>query len=235
MPICLILIFAGILHAQTLSPKTAFKDDPQSHNMHLASDGKFLYTCNGGKAELGQITKFRLDGTKIASYKIKLDMRSLMYNKSDGNFYVNTYNHKFYKINDLKLGSYSEIYDFADRNEQSVPALSANGKEIYFMESGDVFIYSLKKGRLISTFSGLRTPGNAADGGTTIAVNKKHIYTWNAGEQTVNVYDINGKFQKSVKLSQGNYGFSLSFANGMLWVSADGNYDEGTWYGYVIK
>jgi hypothetical protein len=230
-----VLIFAGVLQAQTLSPKVVFKDDLQTHNMHLASDGFYYYTCNGGKAELGQISKFSLDGIKVASYKIKLDMRSIMFNTWDNKFYVYTYTKKFYRIDDLERGKYAEIYDFSDRDEQSVPALSANGRQIYFMESGDVFKYKFRNRKLFSTLSGLKTGENHESGSTVVAVDKKHIYCWDAAEQMVFIYDQEGKFEKSVKLSKGNYGFSLSYANGMVWVSDDGNYEEGTWYGYMVE
>jgi len=233
--ICCILLTAGILNAQTLTPTIVFKDNPQTHNMHLTSDGQFLYTCNGGKSELGQISKFNLDGTKIGSYKIELDMRSLMYNPSDKKMYVNTFGQKLYKINDLMQGEVVEIYDFSDRNEQCTPALSLNGKLIYFMEFGELYVHNMKNGKLKTVISGLKTTDNAAGGGTAVAVNKKHFYSWNAGEQTVYIYDLKGRFQKSVKLSQGDYGFSLSCANDLIWVSTDGDYDEGMWYGYEIK
>jgi len=235
LTIFIILLFAGFVNAQTLSPKIVFKENPQTHNMHLTSDGQYLYTCNGGKSELGQISKYNPDGSKIASYKIDLDMRSIMYNPSDKKLYVNTYSQKLYKINDLVMGNYSEVFDFSDRNEQSAPALSANGKLIYFMEFGELYVYTLKSGKLISTLSGLKTAGEAGLGGTAVAADKKNIFSWNADEQTVYIYDLKGKFQKSVKLAQGDYGFSLSYANGMLWVSTDGDYEEGAWYGYDIR
>lgn len=232
---CIILLFAGFINAQTLSPKIVFKDNPLTHNMHLTSDGQFLYTCNGGKSELGQISKFKPDGTKTDSYKIELDMRSVMFNPSDKKLYVNTYGQKLYRIDNLVAGSFTEVADFSDRNEQCAPALSANGKLIYFMEFGELYVYSLKNGKLKSTLSALKTADEASLGGTAVAVDKKNIYSWNAGEQAVYIYDLKGKFQKSVKLSHGDYGFSLSLANGLLWVSEDGDYDEGTWYGYDIK
>jgi len=232
--ICCILLSAAISDTQVLFPKVVFRENPITHNMHIASDGNFLYTCNGGKTESGQISKFNPDGTKIGSYKIELDMRSVMYNPSDKKLYVYTYSHKLYKINDLIQGNYSEVYDFPDRIEQASTALSTDGKLLYFMEFGELFVYSMKNGMLKTTLSGLNTSDNAADGGTAVAVDKRHIYSWNAVDQTVYIYDLKGKFQKSVKLSQGGYGYSLSFANGMLWVSIDGNYDEGTWYGYVV-
>lgn len=229
------LLFAEVSMAQTLSPKVIFNENPQTHNMHLTSDGQFLYTCNGGKSEFGQISKYKPDGSRIAAYKIELDMRSIMYNPSDKKLYVNTYSQKLYEITDLKTGSYSEVFDFSDRNEQSAPALSANGKLIYFMEFGELFVYTLKNGKLKTTLSGFKTADEASLGGTAVAVDKKNIYSWDASEQMVYIYDLKGKFQKSLKLTQGNYGFSLSFANDLLWVSSDGNYDEGTWYGYEVK
>jgi DNA-binding beta-propeller fold protein YncE len=233
--VCFIVLLAGIINAQTLSPKIVFKENPQTHNMHLTSDGQFLYTCNGGKAELGQINKYNLDGTRIGNYKIELDMRSIMYNPSDKKLYVNTYGQKLYKINDLLAGDFTEAADFPDRNEQCTTALSVNGKLIYFMEFGELYIYTLKTGKLKTTLSGFNTSDEASIGGTAVAVDKKKIFSWNAGEQTVYIYDLKGRFQKSVKLSHGDYGFSLSFANELLWVSEDGDYDEGTWYGYEVK
>lgn len=230
-----ILLFAGFTNAQILIPKIIFKENPQTHNMHLTSDGRFLYTCNGGKSELGQISKFKPDGTKIASYKIELDMRSIMYNPSDKKLYVNTYSQKLYRIHNLEESNFTEVADFSDRNEQCSAALSASGKLIYFMEFGELYIYTLKNWKLKTNLSGLKTADEASLGGTAVAVDKKNIFTWNAGEQTVYIYDLKGKFQKSVKLAQGDYGFSLSVANDLLWVSMDGNYDEGTWYGYEIK
>jgi DNA-binding beta-propeller fold protein YncE len=229
-----IIFLAGIASAQTLIPRIVFRDHPQSHNMHLASDGRFLYTCNGGKAELGQIGKFNTDGNKIGSYKIGLDMRSVMYNPSDKKLYVYAYDKKLYKINNLSTGDYAVAYDFPDRSEQSAPAMSPNGKFLYFMEYGELFIYALKTGTLKTTLSGLNTADNTSDGGTAIAVDRKHIYSWNAGIQTVYIFDLKGVYQKSVKLNQGNYGFSLSFANDLLWVAKDGDYDDGIWYGYVV-
>jgi len=233
--VCSFLLAAGVSEAQTLTPKLVFKENPKTHNMHLTSDGQYLYTCNGGKSEFGQISKFKPDGTKIGSYKIELDMRSIMYNQSDKKLYVYTYGQKLYKINDLVADDFAEVADFPDRNEQCAAAFSANGKLIYFMEFGELYIYTQKNGKLKTTLSGLKTVDEASLGGTAVAIDKKHIYSWNAGEQAVYIYDLKGKFQKSIQLSKGDYGFSLSYANELLWVSEDGNYEEGTWYGYEVE
>ncbi len=233
--ICCLLLFARISSSQTLTPVVVFRENPLTHNMHITSDGRFLYTCNGGKAESGQVCRYYPDGTKSACYKIGLDMRSIMYNTSDKKLYVNTYERKLYRIEDLSTGKYTEICGFPERSEQSAPAISTNGKLIYFMEYGVLYAYAMKNLQLKTTLSGLKTADDAASGGTSVAVDKKHIYSWNAAEQTVYIYDLKGEFRKSVKLPLGEYGFSLSFANGLLWVSSDGDYDEGTWYGYAVE
>lgn len=232
--ICCIFIFAGFANAQILTPRVVFKETPQTHNMHITSDGQYLYTCNGGKPNLGQISKFTLDGTKIASYKIELDMRSIMYNPSNKKLYVNTYGKKLYKIDDLVQGVYSEVFEFPATSEQSSPSLSANGKLIYYMDNGELSVYNMKNGKLKTTISGLTCSDEASLGSAAVAVDKNNIYTWDGDAQSVYVYDLKGKYQRSLKLNQGDYGFSLSIANGLLWVSTDGNYEEGTWYGYTI-
>jgi DNA-binding beta-propeller fold protein YncE len=203
--------------------------------MHIASDGQYLYTCNGGKPELGQISTFTLDGMKMGSYDIELDMRSIMYNPADKKLYVNTYGKDVYRIDDLKESVYSKVFEFSGINEQSTPAISPNGKLIYFMDYGDLNVFDMKNGELKTTLSGLKCSDEAASGGAAVAVDKKHIYSWDADEQKVYVYDLKGEYQKTLKLEKGDYGFSLSIANGLLWVSEDGNYEEGTWYGYDVE
>jgi hypothetical protein len=158
-----------------------------------------------------------------------------MYNAADKKLYVYSYERKLYKIIDLAEGSFSEVSNFSDRNEQCSPAMSNNGKLLYFMEFGSLYIYNTKNWKLKSTLSGLKTTDNAPAGGTAVAVDAKHIYSWDVGSQTVYIYNLKGKFQKSIKLTQGDYGFSLSYAKDLLWVSEDGDYEEGRWYGYEIK
>jgi 6-phosphogluconolactonase (cycloisomerase 2 family) len=230
---CLVIGLSA--YSQTIYPKVIFKDNPQTHNMHITSDGQYLYTCNGGKPDKGQISKFTTSGNKIGSYSFDLDMRSIMYNASDKKLYVNTYSQKLYRIVDLTQGIYTEVLDLADHNEQSAPAISPNGKLIYFNDFGTVQSMAFKNNKVKDTFTDLKTTDNAADGGTAVAVSNKHIYTWDAAEQLVYVYDLKGRLKKTLQLTQGDYGFSLSWANDLLWVSTDGNYEEGTWFGYEVE
>jgi DNA-binding beta-propeller fold protein YncE len=230
-----LFIFSNFwLLAQTKMPEIVFKEDPLTHNMHIASDGEFLFTCNGGVADKGQVSIFRLNGEKVGSYSFPLDMRSIMFNPSDKKLYISTYDKKIYKINDVKMGSYVEVMSFDDRDGQSTPAIDAKGKYFWFYEDGMVYMYDIKKGKLKKKISGLNLQTGAPEQSVAIAVDGKHIYTWNADEQLILAFDLKGKYVKTFKVNQGNYQFSLSAANGLIWVSTDGNYDVGTWYGYRL-
>ena len=53
-----------------ISPVISFKEFPVNHNIHIASDGNYYYTINGGNSSLGQINKFSFNGTLIKTYPI---------------------------------------------------------------------------------------------------------------------------------------------------------------------
>ena len=72
-------------------------------------------------------------------------------------------------------------------------------------------------------------------GDAAVAVDRNHIYTWDATIRIVYVYDRSGNFIESFLLDSGDNGMSLSIANGLLFVARDGNYSTGEWYGYCIK
>jgi hypothetical protein len=48
------------------------------------------------------------------------------------------------------------------------------------------------------------------------------------------VYDLKANKIKTVYIANGEYGFALSYANGLLFVATDGDYDIGSWYGYNL-
>lgn len=232
--IAAVFIVSNTVNAQTSYPAISFEEDPLTHNMHICSDGKFYYTVNGGKANMGQIGKFSLDGVQISSYDIELDMRSIMYNKKDKSLYVTTYEKSIYKITDLEGGIYKEVYSNLIDNGQCIPALSPKGKKLYIMDSGTLEVIDFKTGETIDTFYGMKTGDEILSGSTAVAVSKKNIYTWDADDKKVYIYDMDGEFVRSIQLSDGSYGFSLSWANEMLFVSTDGDYDTGAWYGYEL-
>ncbi|HOY31455.1 MAG TPA: hypothetical protein PKW80_06220 [Bacteroidales bacterium] len=220
--------------AQVLKPVITFEENPLTHNVHIASDGQYYYAVNGGKADKGQINKFDFAGKQIGSYEIKLDMRSIMYNKKDKKLYVCTYEREIYCINNLQQSSYEKINGDIYENEQANLAMSEDGKYIYYMSDGTLKIYKFPSGKLSKEIKGLDCGKSFTTGSACVAVDDEHIYTWNSDYKMIFVYDMKGNKVKSVEIEKGSYGFSLSYANGLIFVSDDGDYDIGTWYGYEL-
>ena len=229
----LMITFSGM--GQTLKPKMKFEDQPRTHNAHIATDGNYYYTVNGGLAYQGQISKFSLTGNYITSYDIDLDMRSIMYNAKDKSFYLCTYDRNIYKITDMERGKYELVLSQLYEENQASLAFSLDGKYVYYFNDGTLKIYSFPKGKLVKMFTGIDRGGDFIAGSCAVAVDGKYFYTWNADYLILNAYDLKkGKKVKSVTIAKGDYGPSLSFANGLVFVSHDGNYETGEWYGYDL-
>jgi WD40 repeat protein len=229
----LFLLFGFSVQAQN-EPVIYFFDEPLTHNMHMTSDGEYYYTVNGGIAEDGQINQYTFDGEYVDSYPIYLDMRGIMYNPKDKSLYVNTYEKEIYKITDLYYGDTEYMYTLDALNEQATPAISTDGKYLYAFDYGVVTIFKLKNGKVVKELYDFGSGDDPITGSSAIAVDGKYIYTWDAGLQEIYVYTLSGEVVKTVTITDGDYGFSLSAANGKIFVSVDGDYDTGVWYGYNI-
>ena len=73
-----------------------------------------------------------------------------------------------------------------------------------------------------------------------IAASDKFLFVWAPNsDKEILVYGVDGKYVTQFELSRSGFGFSLSWANDMLWIAedADGSSDgaDGTWYGYELK
>jgi hypothetical protein len=226
------------LHEPILS--IIFKDDPINHNMHIASDGNYYYTCNGGGYTSGRINKYTLRGDSVTSYPISLDMRGLMYNKSDGHLYAsgfeaNISERNMYRIDDLETGAFVKVHsNLYDYNQASV-AMSDDGMYLYAFNKGTLKQYKFSDGSLVGTVNSLSYGTSNYGGDGAVAIDPDYIYTWDATTRTVYIYTHTGTFVDILTLTHGDNGMSLSFVNGYLFVSLDGNYGIGTWYGYNIR
>lgn len=223
------------LNAQVISPDTYFNDEPGTHNMGITSDGEFYYTCNGGKTLEGKISQFSLSGNFMKSYKIDLDMRNIMYNPKDEHLYVNCYDGNIYKITSLADGSLQLIYSKLYKNDQASLALDPKGKYLYYLDNGTLRIYDFAKGTLVDTYDNISCGPDLGSGAYSVAVSKKHIITFNSDKQVFYIHDKKGKFKESIQFKNGDYGFSLSYANDLIFVATDGDYSIGKWYGYDVK
>jgi outer membrane protein assembly factor BamB len=220
--------------AQVLRAKITFEETPLTHNVHIVSDGEYYYTCNGGRAEKGQIQKFSFNGRLLDTYEVLLDMRSIMYNQKDKSFYVCTYEKDIYKITSLERGRFEKVISEMYENEQANLAMSKDGKYIYYFTDGTLKIYKFPSGKLSKTIKGLDCGKEFTTGSGSVACDGKYFYTWNGDYKMIYAYDMKGKKVRSFEIEDGTYGFSLSCANGMVFVADDGNYDVGKWYGYDL-
>lgn len=223
------------MNAQSVSPDIYFDDEPGTHNMGITSDGEFFYTCNGGKTYEGKISKFSKNGNFMKSYEIDLDMRSIMYNPKDGLLYVNCYDNNIYKITDLEAGSFQLMYSKLYNNDQASLALGPKGKYLYYLDNGTLKVYDFAKGTLANTFYNINCGPELGSGAYSVAVSKKYIIAFNAEKQVIYLHDKKGNFKEAIKFEDGDYGFSLSYANGYIFVAKDGDYGMGKWYGYSSK
>jgi len=230
----LFCFFNVILNAQDLTPTLSFSEKPGSYSMHLCFDGNLYYSVNGGVPAVGKISSFTLQGNFIKSYPILLDMRSIMYNKKDKSFYVTTTNRKIFRIIDMIAGTYELVFSNLYENKQASLSFGHKGKNLYAFDQGTVSIYNFKTGALIRTLAGLKCGDGNRKGAGTVAVDKEFIYTWDAATSEVYSYDMEGKFVKSFVLSDGDFGYSLSYANGMIFVSHSPQGKTGHWYGYNL-
>jgi hypothetical protein len=218
---------------------TAFRDASYNHTMHIATDGYYYYTCNGGNYTLGRINKFTMAGDSVGSFPIALDMRGLMYNKADGSLYVSGFEAggiaSIYKITSLENGTFVNKIPNAYDYYQSTTAISDDGEFYYAFYNGVLKQYKLSDGSLVNTFENIES-GNTSGSNGAVAVDDKYFYTWDPASKIIHVYNLDdGSFEKNLKISSGSYGYSLSYADGYLFVSDDANYRTGRWYGYNIR
>ena len=215
-----------------------FNTSAGDHNMHITSDGNYYYTCNGGFVSSGKIIKYTLNGVFVASYNIGIDMRSIMYNKEDNYLYVSgftsTAERNIYKITNIQTGAFTKVFTNMYDNYQSGVALSDDGKYFFAFNKGTLKKYKSTTGSLVTTLTGLNY-GTSGYCDAVVAVDPDYIYTWNAVSKIVYVYNHSGTLIRSLTLPNGDFGYSLSFVDGYLFVAIDGISAVGTWYGYNIR
>lgn len=231
--IALFLLGAGGLTGQpAINPDFYFSEHPGTHNMGITSDGNYYYTCNGGKIYEGKISKYSLNGNLIESYRIDLDMRNIMYNASDKHFYINCYDQNVYRITDLESGAFQLVFSNLYKNPQASLGMDVKGRYFYYLDDGTLSLYNVSDGKLKNRIYGLECGDELASGSHSVAVTKKNIITTDAEKQLLYIYDHKGTLKETIPFSNGDYAYSLSYANGYIFLATDGNYSNGMWYGY---
>ncbi len=223
----------GPLHAPTL--RMQFDDPVPNHNMGIASDGQYYYTVCGGQSANGRLAKYDLQGNPVGTTPCPLDFRSIVYNNADGLFYVSVYTGDVYRITDVSTGTYVMMYDNLLQNSQASMGISWDGQYIYDNHNGTVRVINLSTGTIVNTMTGFSCGSGSSSGGDVVVADPDYLYTVNTSAMTIYVYDHSGTPVTSYPYSQGNYGFSMSFIIGDIWMARDGNYGTGTWYAHNVR
>lgn len=207
----------------------SFPDPIQMHNMGIASDGTYYYTCNGGNSGAGQINTYDLNGNPVHSTPCYIDMRAIFYNPATGYLYAKSYDDNLYQVDPVS-GAYSVVHAGIFTDPQSSPALTPDGSMILEQSSGTIRFLDFQTGALDHTLSGFYVGGYPSS--EAVGTDGARIFTWDGS--LVHVYDMSGNPIESYNLPQGNFGFSLKFVHGLLFASVDGGGGTGYWYGYDV-
>jgi hypothetical protein len=220
--------------------KMRFTDHVHYHNMGITWDGEYYYTINGGNTEYSNLNKYDEDGSLEESYAVGADARAILYDPVWAQLYVKPYGTSLDEV-DLDLEEASEVLEDIFAEGQSSVAMSPDGGSLYELHDDRVYVYDAEGGDQetsfrLSSYSKEEEYGSA----NAIAASDKFLFVWAPDSDTdILVYGLDGKYVTKFTLPRSGYGFSLSWANGMLWIAedADGGTDgaDGTWYGYELQ
>jgi DNA-binding beta-propeller fold protein YncE len=220
-------------------PKLVFIDHVYFHNMGITWDGDYYYTVNGGNTENSNLNKYDKSGSLEESYSVGADGRSILYSPSEEQLYVKPYGTSLDEV-DLDLEETSTALEDIFSGDQSSVAMSPDGEKLYELYEGTVKVFNTdgdeETSFKLSSYNTTDERGYAA----AIAASDKFLFVWAPNsDKEILVYGVDGKYVTKFALPRSGFGFSLSWANDMLWIAedADGGSDgaDGTWYGYELK
>lgn len=233
------VIISGCAKSINLKPDTfmTIEDEVYFHNASITSDSKHLFTLNGGNSDWAVVNEYDLKGNLLKSYNPPVDGRSFFYNMNDKQFYVKPYDISLYTV-DLNTDEVILVDNhwWSYWDENSSLGFSQKADKVFERIENWIYVIDFESGMLADSFEVEafdEHPYNLA-----CAASEKYVYTW-AGVKKVNAYSHDGKFAGQIQLPREGYGFSLSYCNGMLWISKDADANNqggmGYWYGYKIE
>jgi WD40 repeat protein len=212
-----------------------FIDFVYFHNVSIAFDGNHYFTINGGNAEYCKLNEYDKAGKFVRSYDMGLDARAIFYHPDKKKLYVKIFGFDLYEVN-LEEESAKKVLDFAFKSDNSSPAFSPDGKTIYELVDGTIWIINFDTGKQEGD---LAIPEYYAEHGysMSIAASGDFLFVW-ASDDEVYVYDFKGKKVSQIQMPIYAFGFSLSYCNDRLWGAVDADAwiegDYGHWYGYDL-
>jgi len=216
-----------------------FTDHVYFHNMGITWDGEYYYTINGGNTENSNLNRYEETGLLDSEYDVSADGRAILYSPSEEQLYVKAYATSLDEV-DLDLEETSSALEDIFSGEQSSVAMSPDGEKLYEFYEGTVKVFNTDGDEEtsfdLSTYNTTEELGYAY----AIAASDKFLFVWAPNsDKGILVYGIDGKYVTKFTLPRVGFGFSLSWANDMLWIAedADGGSDgaDGTWYGYKLE
>jgi hypothetical protein len=231
------------------------KDNVYYHNVGITfGDGRY-YTLNGGNEDWGLVNVYDEDGDFVDSWDVEVDGRAIFYDPEYGLLYVKPCGTDYYTI-DPELGNLGlDVEDFFVEDNSSV-GWSPDGHEIYELtEDGEVIVIESYIGMDLDEFE-LTSYSEKHGYQFSVAVSDNYLFAWDGPEEeddeetgglpTVYVYTRDGEYVDMFRLPRAGFPFSLSWANGMLWIAEDAGATEededgniisqdGWWYGCRIE
>ncbi len=226
---------AGVTPVQ----KMEFTDHVYYHNMGITWDGEYYYTVNGGNTDYSNLNSYDESGEFDSEYDIVADGRAVLYSPWEEQLYVKSYGLSLDEVDLDFEETYTALEDIFT-GEQSSVAMSPDGEMLYELHEGTVNVFNAdgdEEGSFkLSSYSTTEELGYAF----AIAASDRFLFVWAPNsDKEVLVYGVDGKYVTKFTLPRAGFGFSLSWANDMLWIAedADGSTDgaDGTWYGYALK
>jgi hypothetical protein len=224
----------------TCVQKMKLTDHVRYHNMGIAWDGEYYYTVNGGNTGYSDINKYGQIGSFQADYDLGVDGRAIFFSTNDEQLHLKSYSTDL-SVVDLDLEETSTEYEGIFQSEQSHAAMSPDGSTLYELYEGTIYVYDASTGDEdnsfdLSSYSSREEQGYAS----AVAASDKYLFVWAPeSDKDILVYDLDGSYITKFTLPRAGFGFSLSWANDMLWIAkdADGGEDgaDGTWYGYILQ
>jgi len=216
-----------------------FTDHVYYHNMGITWDGEYYYTINGGNTEYSNLHRYYESGDLDSEYDLGVDCRAILYSPAEEQLYVKPFGMSL-DVVDLDLEETSTDLEDIFSGDQSSVAMSPDGEKLYELYEGTVKVFNTdgdeETSFELSSYNTTEGLGYAY----AIAASDKFLFVWAPeSDNEILVYGVDGKYVTKFALPRSGFGFSLSWANDMLWIAedADGDTDgaDGTWYGYTLK
>ncbi len=211
-------------------------DNVYYHNVGITYANGRYYTINGGNEGWSTLNVYDRDGRLLDSFSPGIDGRSIFYHPDDDVLYVKPYGEDLYYV-DPEVGTAEVDFEYLFASENSSVAFSPDGSYMYELDDGTVYVYDMLFGEPEDEFELAVTSGEHGYM-YTLAASDRHLFTWDV-DQSVYVHTLDGEFVTKFTLPLNGFGFSLSWANGMLWIAEDADAadegGDGYWHGYRLE